>query len=450
MGGGHCGNQEAGIKAVRAPGGSGPTAVFALVDCNNFYVSCERVFDPGLKNAAVVVLSNNDGCVIARSNEAKALGIKMGAPAFQHKAVFENHQVKVFSSNYSLYGDMSCRVMSSLGALVPEMEVYSIDEAFLLLHNLPASPEAFARDIRDKVLKWVGMPVSIGIGPTKTLAKIANRFAKKHPEYRGVLDLSEPEKLASCMEQTNVEDVWGIGRRYALLLKSYGVCNALQFSRQSREWVRSRMTVEGVHILLELQGISCLPLEKVPRPNKTIISSRSFGRCITSLQEMQTAVAGYVTRAAEKLRQQKSVCSSLMVFVHTNRFRQDLPQHCTSMTAGIMYSTDHTPTLIQHALKALKGIYRQGYSYKKAGVMLAGIEPRARRRPTFFQPGKYREQRQKRLMTVMDNINSRWGRNTLQPAETLLAPSDWGIKRQKLSPRYTTSWDELPVAWIAS
>ncbi len=420
--------------------------MFALVDCNNFYVSCERVFDPSLQGAAVVVLSNNDGCVIARSNEAKALGIRMGAPAFEHREIFEKHGVKVFSSNYSLYGDMSGRVMSSLNRLVPDMEVYSIDEAFVTLSSLPKNPESFAREIRETILKWVGMPVSIGIGPTKTLAKIANRFAKKHPEHRGVLDLGAPGIRRACLEQTAVEDIWGIGRRYALLLKSYNVGNALEFSRQSRDWVRSRMTVEGVHILLELQGIPCHFLEKTPRTNKTIISSRSFGSCVKTLQELQTALACYMTRAAQKLRHQGSVCSSVTVYVHTNRFRQDLPQHSPSGAANIMYPTDHTPTLIKHALKALKSIYKPGYSYKKAGVMLTGIEPRARKRPTFFQPGARREKKEKKIMSVMDNINARWGRNTLQPAETLLAPRDWGIKRERLSPRYTTSWDELPVA----
>jgi len=422
------------------------TRMFALVDCNNFYVSCERVFDPSLQDVPVVVLSNNDGCVIARSNEAKALGIRMGAPAFEHREIFEKHGVQVFSSNYSLYGDMSSRVMSSLNRIVPDMEVYSIDEAFLILDSLPQSPESFARDLREKILKWVGMPVSIGIGPTKTLAKIANRFAKKHPEHSGVLDLGSPGMRSTCLELTDVEDVWGIGRRYALLLKSYNVRNALQFSRQSRDWVQSRMTVEGVHILLELQGIPCHFLDRTPRPNKTIISSRSFGRCVETLQELQTALACYVTRAAQKLRHQGSVCSGVTVFVYTNRFRQDLPQHSPSGTANIMYPTDHTPTLIRHALNALEGIYRPGYSYKKAGVMLTRIEPRARKRPTFFQPGAGREKKEKKLMSAMDHINARWGRNTLQPAETLYAPGDWGIKREKLSPRYTTSWDELPVA----
>ena len=422
------------------------TRMFALVDCNNFYVSCERVFDPSLQDVPVVVLSNNDGCVIARSDEAKALGISMGAPAFEHREILEKHGVKVFSSNYSLYGDMSARVMSSLNRLAPEMEVYSIDEAFLILDSLPKSPESFARDIRTKILKWVGMPVSIGIGPTKTLAKIANRFAKKNHEHQGVLDLGSPEMRSTCLELTDVEDVWGIGRRYALLLKSYNVRNALQFSRQSRDWVKSRMTVEGVHTLLELQGIPCHLLDKTPRPNKTIISSRSFGSCIKTLPELQTALACYVTRAAQKLRHQGSVCSRVTVFVHTNRFRQDLPQHSPSGAANVMYPTDHTPTLIRHALKALENIYKPGYSYKKAGVMLTGIEPRTRKRPTFFQPGAGREKKEKNLMSAMDHINARWGRNTVQPAETISAPGDWGIKRERLSPRYTTSWDELPVA----
>ncbi len=421
-----------------------PLSIFALVDCNNFYVSCERVFDPGLKNIPVVVLSNNDGCVIARSNEAKALGIRMGAPAFKFRDLFDRHGVKVFSSNYSLYGDMSARVMSCLSSLVPDMEIYSIDEAFLLLNNLAQSPEAFAGRIRKTILRWVGIPVSIGIGPTKTLAKIANRFAKKHPEHGGVLDLTHNPGTADYLEQTDIEDIWGIGRRHALFLRSWNIKNALDLSTQDRDWVRSKMTITGLRTLLELQGVPCLSLEGSFVPNKTIISSRSFSRCVSSLDEIKEALAGYVTRAAEKLRAQRSVCSNVMVFVHTNRFRKDHPQYSCSGQTRLLSPTDYTPLLISSAHEVLEKIYKPGFGYKKTGVMLAGIEPGYRTQLTFFTPSENRRTKERGIMKVMDRINSRWGRDTLKPAATGVGKK-CKMRRKLLSPRYTTCWQELPV-----
>ena len=422
---------------------------FALVDCNNFYVSCERVFNPRLNNIPVVVLSNNDGCVIARSNEAKALGIKMGSPAFKNRDLFEKHGVKVYSSNYTLYGDMSCRVMSCLAGFVPDMEIYSIDEAFLLLNNLPEQPDSFARDIRESILKWTGIPVSIGIGPTKTLAKLANRFAKKHPEHGGVLDLTDNPRFQEYLELTDIEDIWGIGRRYSLLLKSYGVRTARDFSRQQRDWVTSRMTVTGLQTLLEIQGKACFDLERTTKPNKTIISSRSFGRQVGSHEELREALAGYVVRAVRKLRAQGSVCSNLTVFVHTNKFREDLPQYINSRMTRIPYPTDYTPVLIRHAHNVLREIYRQGYIYKKAGVMLAGIEPKKCRQLTFFMPSREREKKEQKVMAVMEKINTRWGRGTIKPAAAGTnkdSKKTWKMQRNMLSPGYTTCWSELPVA----
>ncbi len=420
------------------------TRIFALVDCNNFYVSCERVFDPKLKDVPVVVLSNNDGCVIARSNEAKALGIRMGAPAFKCKDLFERHGVRVFSSNYSLYGDMSARVMNCLGSLVPDMKIYSIDEAFLLLNNFSESPETFARRIRQTVLRWAGIPVSIGIGPTKTLAKIANRFAKKHPEHGGVLDLTNNPDKASYLKQTPTEDIWGIGGKHSLFLRSYNIRNALDFSRQARDWVKSKMTVTGLQTLLEIQGIPCLSLEDSFVPNKTIISSRSFGGCVGSLDQLKEALACYVSRAAEKLRWQRALCTCIMVFIHTNRFRKDHPQHSCARQLRLLHSTDYTPLLIRNAHDILEKIYRPGHEYKKAGVMLSGIEPRLERQLTFFTPPKIRRIKERKLMEAMDRINSRWGRGTLKPA-AMGTVKKRKMQRNLLSPRYTTSWHELPV-----
>lgn len=418
--------------------------IFALVDCNNFYVSCERVFDPSLSGVPVVVLSNNDGCVIARSNEVKALGVHMGAPAFKFRELFERNRVRVFSSNYSLYGDMSARVMNCLKSLVPDMEIYSIDEAFLLLNNLPRSPESFARGVRKTVLKWVGIPVSIGIGPTKTLAKIANRFAKKHPEHDGVLDLTGNREREFYLKQTSIEDIWGIGRKHSLFLRSYNIRNALDFSKQTRDWVKSRMTVAGLQTLLEVQGIPCLSLEDSCVSNKTIISSRSFGQCLSSPDHLKEALASYMVRAAEKLRSQGSVCSNIMVFVHTNRFRKDHLQYSSSLQTGLVYPTDYTPLLIRRAHELLEKIYKPGFEYKKAGVMLSGIEPGSGRRLTFFMPSRERQAKERRLMNVMDRINSRWGRNTLKPA-AMGTEREWQMQRKLLSPRYTTCWGELPV-----
>ncbi len=424
------------------------TRFYALVDCNNFYVSCERVFNPRLNNIPVVVLSNNDGCVIARSNEAKALGIKMGAPAFKNTDLFEKHGVQVFSSNYALYGDMSCRVMSSLSGFVPDMEIYSIDEAFLLLNNLPQKPDPFAREIREKILKWNGIPVSIGIGVTKTLAKIANRFAKKHAAHEGVLDLTDNPRFKEYLQQTDIENIWGIGRRYGLVLKSYGIRTAWDFSRQDRDWVKSRMTITGLQTLLEIQGRPCFSLERTPKPNKTIISSRSFGSGVESLEELEEALAGYVTRAAEKLRGQGSVCSNLTVFVLTNRFRKDLPQYTNSQTIRMPHPTDYTPRIIKHAHNVLKKIYKQGYAYKKTGVVLSAIEPKKRKQLTFFMPSREREKKEQKVMSVMEKINSRWGRGAIRPAAAGTNNNDksWKMRRNLLSPRYTTCWSELPVA----
>lgn len=444
MGRSHCCHQK--IDLIRYKFMS---RIFALVDCNNFYVSCERVFNPGLRNIPVVVLSNNDGCVIARSNEAKALGIPMGAPAFKFKNVFSQHNVKTFSSNYSLYGDMSARVMNTLSSMVPDMEIYSIDEAFLFLNNLPETPEKFARKIRKNILKWVGIPTSIGIGSTKTLAKIANCFAKKHPEHGGVLNLVENPDTPAYLGQTPIEDIWGIGRKHSLFLKSYNIRNALDLSNQTRDWVKSKMTVTGLQTLMEIQGIPCLSLENSSVPNKSIISSRSFGQCVHSIDQLKESIACYVIRAAEKLRAQKSVCSNIMVFIHTNKFKKSDPQYSCSHQARLPFPTDYPSDLIKCAWEILEKIYKPDHEYKKAGVMLSGFEPRNCMQMTFFTPPKSRRIQKRKVMEVMDRINSIWGRNTLKPAAAgTEKPRE--MEKKLLSPRYTTSWKELPVAKAGS
>lgn len=411
------------------------------MDCNNFYASCEKAFAPHLAARPVVVLSNNDGCIIARSKEAKDMGIPMGAPEFKHREAFKRLGVTVFSSNYALYGDMSARVMATAGTLVPEMEVYSIDEAFLNLTGISGAAD-HARRIRDTVHHWTGIPVSIGIGPTKTLAKAANRLAKKRPEFNGVLDLPEGQALEALLGSLDVEDVWGIGRKYGARLKARGVRSALDFMRLPRGFVLKSMTVGGLHTWLELHGTPCISLEQAPPDKKAIVSSRSFGRPVELLAELEEALAHYVSRAAEKLRAQKSVAQTILVFVQTNTFIASQPQYSAAHSLALHPPASSTPLLIRRGLEALRHIFRPGFRYKKVGVMLSGIEPAAGVQLTLFdQP----DSRGDALMAALDRVNAKWGRGTLTPAAAGIQ-RPWSMRQNRRSPRYTTSWSELPVA----
>jgi DNA polymerase V len=426
--------------------------VFALADCNNFYVSCERVFDPALAGVPVVVLSNNDGCVIARSNEAKALGVAMGEPAFKREAFFRANGVRVFSSNYTLYGDMSARVMRTLARFTPGMEVYSIDEAFLSLDGMvPAlapSHADYAREVRATVRRWTGIPVSIGLGPSKTLAKIANRFAKKEPGHGGVFDLGAAADPGAVLEQVHVSDVWGVGRQYTRLLERSGIRTARQLRDVDRDWARRKMTVVGLQTVLELRGIPCIDLELVPPDKKAIICSRSFGRAVDTLAEMREAVAAYAGRAAEKLRAQGGVASQLMVFLMTNPHKPG-PQYANAMTAPLPVATAYTPRLVAHAHGLLEKLWKEGYVYKKAGVMLTGIERAEARQLSLLPlagrgPDPAEERRREQLMQAMDAVNAKWGRGAMQVAAAGLG-RPWRMRQSRLSPRYTTSWEEIPV-----
>jgi DNA polymerase V len=413
--------------------------LFALVDCNNFYVSCERVFNPAVENRPVVVLSNNDGCIIARSNEAKALGIRMGQPVFECRTLIARHGVHVYSSNYSLYGDISRRVMDMLNLFCPEVEVYSIDEAFLNLTGLPGIAREFCRPLRARIRKWVGMPVSIGIGPSKTLAKAAARVAKKDPDSQGVFDLTgrRDEVLASL----DVEDVWGIGRRYARLLRRHGICTALDLSRVGDGWALKHLTVAGLRTVKELRGDSCISLEDAGQPSKTIICSRSFGRKVYRMDELQEAAAAYAARAAEKLRGQGSAASFIQVMLVEFPFNDGFPAtHIAS--ADIPVATAYTPELTGYAKELLKRIYRQGPAYRKAGVMLAGIVPRGRIQTNLFHPSR-EGPKQLALMEAMDGINARWGRGTVGFAASGFE-RPWWMRQARKSPRFTTSWADLP------
>ncbi|MBU1248785.1 MAG: Y-family DNA polymerase [Proteobacteria bacterium] len=419
-----------------------PTRCYALADCNNFYVSCERVFDPSLKGVPVVVLSNNDGCVIARSPEAKAVGVQMGEPAFKREGFFRRHSVRVFSSNYALYGDMSQRVMSILGESAPRSEIYSIDEAFLDLAGLPDSTETHCQTLRQKVFRWTGIPISIGVGPTKTLAKIANRIAKKYAKFDGVFDLTNHPRMNDILAWLPVADVWGIGRRSVNKLGRHGVKTALDFARLPDDWLKKKMTVTGLMTAMELRGIPCFELELAPPSSKSLLCSRSFGRPVSSRTEMLESVAAYVSRAAEKLRGQGSVASWVKVFILTNPHKMEL-QYANARAMTLSVGTDHTPTLIKAAHSLLNDIYKPGYNYKKAGVMLAGIEPKATRQLSLLNLPPNTDDRDTTLMTCLDRINDRFGRSTLQYAATGLG-RPWSMRQLRKSPRYTTAWHELP------
>ncbi len=414
-------------------------ALFALVDCNNFYASCERVFAPHLATRPVVVLTNNDGCIIARSPEAKALGFKMAEPEFQARARLRRHNVAVFSSNYALYGDMSARVMATLAEFTPRMEVYSIDEAFLDIAGRPGELARHAARIRSEVRRRTGIPVSIGVGPTKTLAKAANKLAKKRPELEGVLVLPEGDERAGLLAGLDVEDVWGIGHRHARRLKARGVATARDFSRLSRDWVLKKMTVAGLHTWLELNCVSCIPMELAPRPKQTIVSSRSFGRPVTGREEMVEAMSRHAARAAERLRGEKGVASSLLVFIQTNNFIEGEPQYWASQSRALNPATSHTAEIVRAGRDVLERIFRPGFRYKKVGVMLSGIEAEGAAQYSLLREP---DERGARLMEALDRVNAKWGRETLFPASVGTSRA-WSMKQNFRSPRYTTVWGEL-------
>ncbi|MGE4539060.1 MAG: Y-family DNA polymerase [Desulfovibrio sp.] len=420
-----------------------PRQILALVDCNSFYASCEKVFVPSLANRPVVVLSNNDGCVIARSAEAKAAGIPMGKPAFECWELFRRHNAAVFSSNYTLYGDMSARVMKTLARFTPNLEIYSIDEAFLELTGMPYDVMAYSRQIRETVGRWTGIPVSIGLGPTKTLAKVANKLAKKDAALEGVLDFEACADPDAVLERVPVEDVWGIGRRYAAMLERLGVRNARQFRDLPRDLVKKRMTIGGLHTQLELRGIPCLDLETVAPVKKSVAASRSFSRPVLTIENMREAVATYVTRAAERMRAARLQANGVTVWVQTNTFIEGEPQYANSAYAALPVATAHTAAIIRAAIRVLERIFRKGYRYKKAGIMLSGLERLKSRQLSLLEPEPEAGGRGERLMRVLDAINDRFGRDALKFAACGIE-QDWRMKQALRSPRYTTSWQELP------
>ncbi|HWP91547.1 MAG TPA: Y-family DNA polymerase [Thermodesulfobacteriota bacterium] len=418
--------------------------IFALVDCNNFYCSVERVFNPKLRKRPVVVLSNNDGCVVARSEEAKTLGIPMGAPAFLWEQTFKNNNVAVLSSNYSLYGDMSQRVMSILSQFTPDIQFYSIDEAFLNLSGFSnLNLTEYAKEIKSTVYRWTGIPISIGIGPTKTLSKIANKLAKKNPMCSGVFDITNHPRTDDFLASVNVEDIWGVGRQYAKLLNRNGVFTALDLKNAPENWVKKYMTIVGHRTQLELRGISCIELDDLNEPKKQIIRSRGFGRPVTSLNELRESISTHTTRATEKLREQRSVAFHISVFIETNRFKTDEPYYGNLAGCSLPEPSAYTPLLIKYALQCLDRIFREGYKYSRAGVMVTDIVPEDQIQLNLYEHPRDVE-RDKSLMRAVDRLNDKWGSNTIRYGSSGIE-QEWRMRRAKLSPRYTTNWDEILV-----
>jgi len=417
------------------------TTLFALADCNAFYAACEEVFNPQLQDQPVVVLSNNDGCVVARSEAAKAVGIKMGEPLFQVKDLIARHQVQVYSSNYSLYGDMSARVMASLAEVTPNLEVYSIDECFLDFSGFShINLTDYCHHVRAKVKQYTGIPISLGIGSTKTLSKVANYVAKRVSVYEGVFDLTAVE-AEPVLAQIAVEDVWGVGRQYARALRSQNIETALQLRDAPESLIKQRFGVTLLRTVLELQGLSCLPLELCPASRKGVTVSRSFGQTVQSLAELKQAVCTFTSHAAEKLRKEMLAATVLSVFVMISRFK-DTPQYNNSYVITLPTATNDTAELSYFALRGLESIYRTGYQFKKAGVMLLDLIPIAVVQPDLFDTRR-REKYQK-LMEVIDQINSQMGAGTVQVAAAGLKKT-WAMKAAHCSPKYTTCWSDLPL-----
>ncbi len=420
----------------------------ALVDCNNFYVSCERVFDPKLEGKPVVVLSNNDGCAVSRSNEVKALGIKMGEPWFKMEKLARRHGIIALSSNYTLYGDMSARVMSILSTFSPAQEIYSIDECFLGLDGFdPNSLPDYGQMIRQTVKRNIGIPICVGIAATRTLAKLANHCAKKALAGRdGVCDFGQLEegRRQGLFSGIRVGEVWGVGPRITQKLQSMGIQSVEDLRKADPERIRGQFPVVLARTMEELNGVPCIELEQAGTPRQQIMVSRSFGQPVTALEDLSESVAYFATRAAEKLRHDGSVAASLCVHVRTNPFREDEPQYQRSMIVPLARPSDDTARLVNAALAGLKAIYRSGYRYKKSGVLLMGLQPKATLQPTLFDDPE-KQARSDDRMRVMDAINRKMGQGSLCVAATGTRQR-WAMRRERKSPNYTTEWDEIPRA----
>lgn len=414
--------------------------MYALIDCNNFFASCERLFRPDLHNKPLIILSNNDGAIISRSNEAKALGIKMGEPFFRVKHFCKQHNVHVFSSNYTLYRDLSLRIMSILEETWEQVEIYSIDEAFLDLNTMPIHlRQSFCIELQKKILKYTGIPTSIGIGPTKTLAKVANHLCKKELKVP-IFDISEQ---LHWLKNINVGDVWGIGRQWYKKLAQQGIYTAHDLALINPHLLRKQYNVVMMRTAMELQGISCSSLVDA-EPKQSILSSRSFGVMQIEFDSLAQAVSAHCANAYEKLRQQRSLTQSIYVFVKTNRFREDLAQYNQAATITLATPTDDLRLITHHAKQCLQKIYKPGFQYKKVGVCLEELTSKDHRQLDIFHtPDEHLEKRE-HLMSILDAINLKYGRHTIKLAAEGYSKS-WAMKSDLKSPAYTTQWSELPL-----
>lgn len=412
--------------------------MYALIDANNFYVSCEKVFRPDLDGKPVIVLSNNDGCIISRSDEAKALGLKMAEPAFNKKKFLDDNNVQVFSSNYTLYGDMSNRMIRILKTFSTRIEVYSIDESFMDLSGIQTDRlEHIAKNIRKTIMQLIGIQVSVGISTTKALAKIANKRAKREPD--GVCVLKTNRDIDCALRNTKIEDLWGIGRQYQKFLRAKNINTAYGFVEMNDNWIRKNLTVVGLRLKKELQGISCIPLETMLPAKKAIATTRGFGKIVTNVKYLQEAVATYATRCSEKLRKQASVANILTVFIHTDPFSQE-EYHYLSKTIHLGYSTNSQVDLVRFALLGLKSIFRDDLRYKKAGVIVDGLESDKCIQNGLFCDVNILENMQ--LSKVTDQLNMKYGRDKIK----LAVQGDghqWRLKQEMLSGKYTTQWSDI-------
>ena len=415
------------------------TRKLALVDCNSFYVSCERLFNPGIRKKPVVVLSNNDGCIISRSNEAKALGIKMGEPYFKAKDIIIKNKVEVFSSNYSLYGDLSRRVMRTLKRFNSEIEVYSIDEAFLDLSNFPDQDvEKIGKEIRETVLQWTGIPTSVGIAKTKTLSKIANHIAKK--KISGVTSLIGIENIDPILEKIDINDVWGVGRQLTKFYQKNGIYNAKQLKNKSNTWIKKSSNVLGSRTAMELRGMSCISLETTTAKRKSCVVSRSFGKRIETFQELKEAVTNYCLNASEKIRSESLVTKAITVFIRTSPFQRNLGYYSNTKTIDFPIATNNSIEIVKTAVSVLEKIFKNGYQYQKAGVMLTGLRNDDGRKNLFSSEN---DEKINNLMRSIDNTNYRYGRSTLSLASAGVQKK-WNMKREYSSKIDTADFYCLP------
>ena len=416
---------------------------YALVDCNNFFVSCERAFQPELEGKPVVVLSNNDGCVVARSNESKAMGIKMGTPFFKIRDKVESGNLIVRSSNYSLYGDLSSRVMSILAAAVPKIEIYSIDEAYLCVDGIDKKKlEVLCPELVRRIRKWVGIPVSIGIASTKTLAKVANHFAKKYPGYKGVCRIVTEEQRVKALKLTPIGDVLGIGRRVAPRLLAMGLTTAYDYVSMPQDWVYKNLGLGGLRVWNELNGKESVEEER-DEARQSICTSRSFAETITDIQELSARVSDFAAKCAEKLRHDGTAAYCINTFLYTNRFREDKPQDFPDATIRLDMPASSTQEVVSAALKALKLIWKPGFEYKKAGVVVFDIVNRDERQLTLFETDSAKKEKQDVLSQVMDNVNVSSGQNVLRVATQRPGHYADGIRREHASRLFSTDWDSI-------